>query len=303
MSSELKEVERALGDIARSEVAIGPFTTYRVGGRAALFVEPDTGAHLERLVAALAGRSVGVLVLGRGSNMLVSDSGWPGIAVRLGAGFSRVESEESLLVAGGAAAYPIVARRCAALGLSGLEWAVGIPGSVGGGVRMNAGGHGSETSEHLAACRIVDLGKGSDTWRRACELDLSYRHSAISRTEIVLEATFTLAMADRDEVSARIAEIVAWRRANQPGGQNAGSVFTNPPGDSAGRLIEAAGLKGLRMGSAAVSDKHANFVQADPAGSAGDVARLVERVQKEVAHRLGVELSVELEMVGFTRAT
>ena len=180
-----------------------------------------------------------------------------------------------------------------------MEWAVGIPGSVGGAVRMNAGGHGAETRDRLVSARIVDLRAGVDRWSPAPELHLAYRHSSITASQLVVAARFALEEGDAAESAVRIAEIVRWRRENQPGGQNAGSVFTNPPGDSAGRLIDAAGLKGLRIGSASVSEKHANFIQADASGSADDVKALVEAVRRAVSERCGVDLDVELQLVGW----
>jgi UDP-N-acetylmuramate dehydrogenase len=183
-----------------------------------------------------------------------------------------------------------------------MEWAVGIPGSVGGAVRMNAGGHGAETRDRLVGCRLVDLAAGTDRWVPAESLELGYRHSAVRPSQLVVAARYHLDVGDAGVSAARIAEIVRWRRENQPGGQNAGSVFTNPPSDSAGRLIDAAGLKELRIGTASVSEKHANFIQADPGGSADDVRRLVEVVQRAVAERTGVELAVELRMVGWDPA-
>src|SRR5205807_1609785 len=146
---------------------------------------------------------------------------------------------------------------------------------------------------------VLDLGTGEDGVVPAADLDLGYRHSAITSSTVVVWAEFGLAHGDADASMAEIAEIVRWRRENQPGGQNAGSVFTNPPEDSAGRLVDAAGLKGLRMGSAQVSTKHANFIQADPGGSADDVWRLVHEVQRLVEERLGVRLTPELRMIGF----
>ena len=290
---------RALGDLARRDVPIGPLTTYRVGGRAALFVEPAGEGELDVLVSATRGLEVPVLVLGKGSNLLVADAGWPGLCVHAGDALGAVCFEGTRVRAGAGAAYPVLARRCASRGLVGMEWAVGIPGSVGGAVRMNAGGHGAETSQCLASARIVDLATGADRQVSLAELGLSYRHSSLRSTELVTEAVFALEEGDPSASLERISEIVRWRRANQPGGQNAGSVFTNPPDDSAGRLIDAAGLKGMRIGTAAVSEKHANFFQADPGGSADDVRRLVDAVREEVLRRLGVELTVELQMAGF----
>jgi UDP-N-acetylmuramate dehydrogenase len=299
VSALLEHVAEALGPRVRREVPIGPLTTYRVGGAAALFTEPESDADLQAIAGAVAGTGVSLLVLGKGSDMLVADRGWPGLCVRLGEGLASIELEGTEVVAGGAAAYPVLARRTASAGLTGMEWAVGVPGSVGGAVRMNAGGHGAETRDRLIRCRIVDLASGSDRWLDVSELDLSYRHSCVGEAQVVVGARFGLETGDAQASLSRISEIVRWRREAQPGGQNAGSVFTNPPGDSAGRLIDSAGLKGFRIGTASVSTKHANFIQADDGGSADDVARVVEAVRQAVADRTGVELAVELQMIGF----
>ncbi len=288
-----------LGSAARRDVPIGALTTYRVGGAAALFYEPGSEEDLERLGSALAVVAVPVLVLGKGSNLLVADSGWPGLCVRLGAGLGAVEVEGTDVVTGAAASCPVLARRSSAAGLAGMEWAVGIPGSVGGAVRMNAGGHGAETKDRLLSARVLHLAGGGDDIVPATSLGLSYRHSLIASSDLVVSARFKLEEGSAAQGAARIGEIVAWRRENQPGGQNAGSVFTNPPGDSAGRLVEAAGLKGFRMGTAAVSGKHANFIQADAGGRAEDVRRLVEHVRATVARVTGIELGVELRTVGW----
>lgn len=299
-------VERAsvlLGRLARRDVPIGPRTTYRVGGPAALFVEVHGEDSLETVVAAVAGSGVQVLVLGCGSNLLVADAGFPGLCVTLAGAMDRIaiDAATGTIVAGGAARYPVLARQAAVAGVAGMGWAVGIPGSVGGAVRMNAGGHGSETASRLASCRVVDLATGAESRLDPAGLDLGYRHSGLARTDLVVEAELAGEPgADPAALGAEIAEIVAWRRANQPGGRNAGSVFANPPGDSAGRLVEVAGCKGLRIGTAAVSDKHANFVQADPGGLADDVRRVIDEVCRLVAARAGVDLRTELQMVGFS---
>jgi UDP-N-acetylmuramate dehydrogenase len=179
-----------------------------------------------------------------------------------------------------------------------MEWAVGIPGSVGGAVAMNAGGHGSTTGDRLVSARIVDLVSGRERTVGPDGLDLSYRHSNVLTHEIVLEARFAGTAGARAAAEAEISAIVRWRRANQPGGRNAGSVFTNPPGDSAGRLIESCGLKGYRIGSAEVSSKHANFFQCDADGCADDIIELIEAVRGLVLAATGVELSTELRIVG-----
>jgi UDP-N-acetylmuramate dehydrogenase len=206
--------------------------------------------------------------------------------------------------AGGAVPLPVLARRSAAAGLGGLEFFVGIPGSVGGAVRMNAGGHGRETAEVLLRARVLDLaGAGEEVVKDVAELDLGYRHSALGPTEVVTGGEFQVDSAPPAECESVIAEVVRWRREHQPGGANAGSVFRNPPGDSAGRLIDEAGLKGLRVGAAEVSPKHANFFQAAPGATADDVYHLVQEVRRRVHEATGITLDTELRMIGFEDAS
>jgi UDP-N-acetylmuramate dehydrogenase len=242
-------------------------------------------------------------VVGNGSNLLVADAGFAGLVVTLGPGFSDLVIEGTEVRAGGAVALPALARRTAAAGLTGLEWAVGVPGSVGGAVRMNAGGHGSDTVATLVRYRSVDLATGIVIEHPSADLSASYRHTSLSATDVVVEATHQLAPGPPEVGKESIDEIVRWRRANQPGGANAGSVFTNPAGDSAGRLIDACGLKGLRIGSAEVSPKHANFIQADKGGSADDVRRLIDDVHRKVLAATGIDLSTEVRMIGFADET
>jgi UDP-N-acetylmuramate dehydrogenase len=231
---------------------------------------------------------------------LVADGGFDGVVVSLATGFDGLAIEGTEVRAGASLALPVLARRTASAGLHGLEWAVGVPGSVGGAVRMNAGGHGSDTATTLVRYRWVDLHTGLVDEAPAERLAFGYRHAALAATDVVVSAVFALESGDPGEGKRTIDEIVAWRRAHQPGGSNAGSVFTNPPGDSAGRLIEACGLKGFRIGSAEVSPRHANFIQADPDGSADDVRRLIGHVQAEVTAATGVELRTEVRLVGFS---
>ncbi|HEY8547554.1 MAG TPA: UDP-N-acetylmuramate dehydrogenase [Acidimicrobiales bacterium] len=290
---------RLLGDLARRDEPIGPRTTYRVGGRAALFAELRDASDLALVAKAVEETGIPVLVVGKGSNLLVADAGFPGLALVLGEGFAAVEIDGTTVRAGGAAALPVVARQTVRAGLTGFEWAVGVPGSIGGAVRMNAGGHGSEMAHVLRSVRLVDLRTGADAEVPAAGLDLGYRHSNVAPHQLVVAAELALAPGDRARGEAELSEIVQWRRAHQPGGQNAGSVFANPPGDSAGRLIDAAGCKGLRIGSAEVSTKHANFFQADAGGSADDVYALMGEVQQRVEDAFGVRLRAETRLVGF----
>lgn len=295
----LEAAARILGDRATRDEPIAPHSTYRVGGTAALAVVIDDAADLQILGRAVAETGIEILVVGNGSNLLVADAGFAGVAVHLGASFSSIAIAGTEVRAGAAALLPVVARRTAAAGLTGFEWAVGVPGSIGGAVRMNAGGHGSDMARSLLRVRVFDTRTGEDVTVPVADLELGYRRSAIGRNQVVLEATLALAPADRDACEAEISEIVGWRRTNQPGGQNAGSVFTNPPGDSAGRLIDEAGGKGLRVGSAEVSAKHANFIQADPGGRADDVVALMLQVQAMVEASTGVHLHAETVLVGF----
>ena len=306
MTGDLPEAVDAaaavLGGRARRDVPLGPFTTYRVGGPAALFLE-DAGEddlHLAR--AAVAASGLPVLVVGRGSNLLVSDRGFPGLALTLGARFAAIHPGDRTVGAGGAVSLPVLARRTAAVGLRGLEWAVGVRGSVGGAVRMNAGGHGSDVRATLVRAWVFDLAGAageSPAEFPAAELNLGYRHSSIRAAQIVVAAEFALTPGDRAVAEQEIAAVVRWRREHQPGGANAGSVFANPPGDSAGRLIDAAGLRGHRRASAFVSPKHANFVQVDDGGSADDVRALVEEIRTVVFERFGIALQLENQLVGF----
>jgi UDP-N-acetylmuramate dehydrogenase len=295
----VEQAARVLGDRARRDVPIGPLTTYRVGGPAALFLEARDESDLAAAREAVAAGGVPVLVVGKGSNLLVADAGFPGLAVVLGEAFATVDVDGTRVRAGGAVALPVLARRTAAAGLTGFEWAVGVPGSVGGAVRMNAGGHGSDMAACTTRARVVDLAGELDGELDVAALRFGYRRSSITSTQVVVWADLALQRGDRERSEAELAEIVRWRREHQPGGQNAGSVFTNPPGDSAGRLVEAAGLKGFRVGSAHVSAKHANFIQADEGGSADDVLALVQEVQRRVEDRTGVRLEPELRLVGF----
>jgi UDP-N-acetylmuramate dehydrogenase len=309
-------LEAGLGDAVTTHASLAEHTTYRLGGPAAVLVRAGRVEQLLALGEVLSdhdhGRTVPtpVLVIGRGSNLLVADTGFPGVAVVLGGAFEEVAfaalgppevSEETTIRAGAAVALPTLARRCAAAGVGGLEFLVGIPGSVGGAVRMNAGGHGREVAEVLVDAEVVALSDpGQGVVRLTVDqLALGYRTSCLRDGQVVVGATFRGVGSAPGDVSAALAEIVRWRREHQPGGANAGSVFRNPSGDAAGRLIEASGCKGLRVGAARVSTKHANFFQAEAGATAADVHGLVAEVRRRVLDATGVELEPELRMVGF----
>jgi UDP-N-acetylmuramate dehydrogenase len=293
-------LEPALPGRVERDAPLAGLTTYRVGGPARVLVRARREGDLAVVAAALGRHRPPLLILGRGSNLLISDDGFAGLALLLEGEFEEITTSEGTVRAGGSVGLPVLARRAAAAGLAGLEFYVGIPGTVGGAVRMNAGGHGRETREVVRSARVVDLlGDGLGVDRTVEELALGYRTSAIGPNDVVAGATFAVEADTPDACEARIAEIVRWRREHQPGGANAGSVFRNPPQESAGSLIERCGLKGLRSGGAVVSPKHANFIQAEPGAVAADVRALVREVQRRVVEETGVALQPELHFVGF----
>ncbi len=292
-----------LGDAVQCNVALGPMTTYRVGGPAAIFVRVTDRRQLAAVADAAHASGLPVLVVGRGSNLLVADAGFGGLAIGLVDLDATIDIDQvtAVVTASAGVALPVLARKTAAGGLTGFEWAVGVPGSIGGAVRMNAGGHGSDMAASLVAATVFDLDDGIEHTLAVDELGLGFRSSGLAPQQVVLHATLQLQHGDADESARLIGEVVSWRRANQPGGQNAGSVFVNPvPGEvSAGALIDAAGLRGHRLGTAAVSDKHANFIQADDGGRADDVLALMTAVRASVEATSGYRLRSEIRLVGF----
>jgi UDP-N-acetylmuramate dehydrogenase len=284
----------------RHDVATGPLTTYGAGGPARLAItvrDDDELAEVARAVAA--DPTVPVLVIGLGSNLLVCDDGFDGLVVVLGPSFADIEIDGTRVRAGARAKLPVVARQTAGAGLTGFEWAAGVPGSIGGAVRMNAGVPDADMADALTRVRVVDLASGEDGVVAASQLSLAYRSSSIRPDQVVVWAELELAPGDPAVARAAIKEKTQWRRDHQPGGRNAGSVFTNPDGTSAGRLIDEAGCKGLRIGSAEVSTKHANFIQSDEGGRAQDIWDLMVEVRRRVHEATGVDLHPETCLVGF----
>ena len=299
---------------AKRNVDLSQYTTYKVGGAAALHMLVTSIDDLYLVSAVLAEVPLPILVIGRGSNLLVSDSGFQGLALTIGGLADYVDLPnrdedpeiEPIALFGGSVALPVAARQSVARGLTGFEWGVGVPGSVGGAVRMNAGGHGSDMASSLTSVRMFHLRKGLEAHVNAVDLGLRFRGSALDDHHVVLSATVDLEWSKSQEASeAELQEVVRWRRENQPGGQNAGSVFVNPePGKvSAGEVIDELGMRGLRIGSAQVSEKHANFIQADENGSAHDVVALMAEIRRRVRDERGYVLRSEIRLVGFEDAT
>jgi UDP-N-acetylmuramate dehydrogenase len=278
------------------DVPLGPFTTLRVGGAPDRLVTPRSR---EELLAALQlARDAGTtpFVLGNGSDVVVADDGVRGLVIRNRARGLSVDGGR--LTADSGAPMAMLVKRCTVEGLAGFEFGISIPGSLGGAVWANAGAHGGEMAEVVEQVEVAR--DGAIVSVPAADCRFSYRESRFKHSaEVVLGATLRLRAGDRDEIAARVAAYQAQRRATQPlAEQNAGSVFRNPPGDHAGRLIDAAGLKGFRHGSAQVSTMHANFIGTDVGGRAADVRSLGEQVRQAVAERFDVELQYEIEFVG-----
>ena len=281
-------------------------TTYRLGGPAELYAEPADVDDLKvlgealRVVADERG-PVPVLTLGRGSNIVISDFGFPGVVVRLRArSFATIDAAgEAGLRAGAATSLPLLANWAARRGLAGIEFLIAIPGSVGGAVRMNAGAHGGDINDVLASALVFGLDDLEVTSRPAADLGFAYRSSALTERDVVLDASLALTPSDGASVRARMEDFRRHRATTQPPAvQNAGSTFKNPPGDHAGRLVEAAGLKGTRVGGAAVSSLHANFFVTDEGASAQDVYDLVALVREKVEREFGVDLEPEVRFIG-----
>ena len=322
-SAELQLATELFGKRARSDVSLAQFTTYRVGGNAALHVHVESIDDLEAISAILAQVDLPLLVIGRGSNMLIADTGFQGLAITFGTFLEYIDlpdrtidtgdkrgagSEdgglevEPIALFGGSVLLPVAARQSVHRGLTGFEWGVGVPGTIGGAVRMNAGGHGSDMASSLVSARIFHLLRGVEAHVDAVDLGLRFRGSAIADHHVVLSATLNLGWAtDTEATENQLSEIVKWRRENQPGGQNAGSVFVNPvPGEvSAGALIDQIGMRGFRIGTAHVSEKHANFIQAEEGGLASDVVQVMAEIRRRVKEATGYDLRSEIRLAGF----
>ncbi len=292
-----------LTDACEGEVTadadLAGFTTLKVGGPARVHVDAQGDDDLAAVGRACHRHGVGWLIVGRGSNMLVSDRGWPGVAVSLGRGFRGYEVDGDRVRAGAAEPLPSLAVKLANEGFAGFAWAAAVPGSLGGAVRMNAGAHGGEMADHLVEAELFRLGSGTrETWPVAT-LGLRYRHSELPSDAVVVAATLQLRRGDTDEVRDEISEIKQWRRDHQPINEpNCGSVFTNPDGDSAGRLVDAVGGKALSVGGARVSQLHANFIVTTPGATAADVRSLIRTLRQRVADEFGVVLRPEVQMIG-----
>jgi UDP-N-acetylmuramate dehydrogenase len=300
---QLDRLAEERGITLQPDAALAPLTTLRVGGPAERLATPRSRDDLLALLALARDARAPFTVLGNGSDVVVADAGIPGLVIRNRARGIEVDGERVTVESGTPMAGLV--KRCVTEGLAGLDFGISIPGSLGGAIWANAGAHGREMAAVVESVEAWDPADGTVHSLDAPDCAFGYRESRFKHSgEIVVSASLRLGRGEQAAIAALVAGHQAQRLATQPlADQNAGSVFRNPPGDYAGRLIEAAGLKGFRLGSAQVSTRHANFIVTDPNGRAGDVRLLGDRVRQSVAERFGVTLKYEMEFIGAWDAT
>jgi UDP-N-acetylenolpyruvoylglucosamine reductase len=280
-------------------VPLARLTTIGTGGPAAAFARPRSPAELEQALAWAREHALTVVTVGLGSNLLAADEGVDALVLRLAGELAAVDVDGDVLRAGGGATNAVCLHRARSAGLGGLEFACAIPGTAGGGVRMNAGAYGSDWAAILQRALVVSP-EGSD-WLTATRLGLSYRHSDLRPDQVVAGVEYRLTPRPVEEIKAEVADLVARRKATQPTNKRTfGSVFKNPPGElGAGRMLELCGLKGHRIGGAVVSPRHANFIENVDAATSADCVALMEEARRRARDEFGVELEQEVAFIGF----
>jgi UDP-N-acetylmuramate dehydrogenase len=289
-----------LGDKVKENVSLAPYTSARIGGPADVLISADTAAELARIVKLLWKHEMPFTLLGGGSNVLVSDKGVRGVVVLNRAkGVTFHTGDQPSVTVESGVVFSNLANRCASRGLAGLEWAATVPGTIGGAVYGNAGAFGGDMTGNLISAELLtENGKEAFTVE---QMGYGYRTSVLKRGElkaVVLSAELALKNSTKEDVTVKIQQFSAHRKATQPPGASMGSMFKNPPGDYAGRLIESAGLKGTRIGNAEISPLHGNFFVNHANTKAADLRALIELVQKTVKEKQGVELELEVELIG-----
>jgi UDP-N-acetylmuramate dehydrogenase len=280
------------------DVLLSRFTTVGIGGPAEAFARPETLAELEEALAWALERELPVATIGLGSNLLIADGGFDGLVVKLAGELATAEVDGERLVAGGGAANAVCLHRARAAGLGGFEFACAIPGTVGGGVWMNAGAYGSDWAAILERVLVVD--GGGSRWLEPPGLGLSYRHSDLRHGQVVARAEFRLTPRPEGEIKAKVAELQSLRKAAQPTNKRTfGSVFQNPGHElTAGRMLEACGLKGRRIGGAQISPRHANFIENADGARAEDALALMTEARRRAHEQYGVVLEHEVVFLG-----
>ena len=291
--------EMQLNGRAEYGVMMKELTTMRVGGAADCVVFAADVEDVKKVVSGCAQRNVPLTVVGRGSNLIVRDGGLRGVVLQLGKEFGRITVEDNLITAQAGATLGALSHAAQENGLAGLEFAEGIPGSVGGGVYMNAGAYGGEMAQGLMKVRVLTQ-DGCVVEMNKDELDMRYRHTKLMELKcIVLEATFALQTGDRTEIAAKMADFSQRRREKQPlQYPSSGSFFKRPEGHFAGKLIQDAGLKGATIGGAQISQLHAGFMINIGGATASDILALMHKVQDEVRAQFGVQLEPEVRIIG-----
>ncbi|MFH1149625.1 MAG: UDP-N-acetylmuramate dehydrogenase [Actinomycetota bacterium] len=294
--SPLLEALSETGARVEASVPLSRHTTWKVGGPADFMAWVGSTGVLAGILSVVRSRGVGSMVLGNGSNVLFSDDGYRGVVLRLSGELSGVSIEGERVHAGGGAGLGAAVEAAARAGLAGLEFAFGIPGTIGGAVMTNAGAFSSSVSDRLMSVETLGPEGESRTYE---SFEAGYREALVPDREVVVATVFDLARDGAGEVRARMKESASARRASQPGGATAGSVFKNPGGDHAGRLLDLCGLKGRREGGAWISEVHANFIVNDGSASASDIRTLMSLAAEEVFQRFGVRLEPEVSLIGF----
>lgn len=295
--TELQELN--IGKVKRNEL-LSQHTTMKIGGPAEIFIEPSSLANIQKVMTFIKERQLPWRAIGRGSNLLVSDKGIEGIVIKLGAGLGHLSINESTITVGGGHSLVSLSTLISKKGLSGLEFASGIPGSVGGAVYMNAGAHGSDISKILTKAHIL-FEDGSIEWLSNKEMEFTYRTSVLQkkRPGIVLEAEFQLTTGDRTAIVSQMQKNKDYRKETQPWNfPCAGSIFRNPLPNYAGRLIEDAGLKGFQIGGAKISEMHGNFIVNAGNATAKDVLDLIQYIKDTIMELYGVKMETEVEIIG-----
>lgn len=292
------ELRMKFGARVRAAMPLAEMTSFRIGGPADLFVDVEDETELMHAKAAAYRARVPSFCLGLGTNLLVSDRGMRGLVVRLGDGFGKIDIDDTKVVAGAGAAFGTLVQTVVDRGLEGLEFGEGIPGTVGGGLVMNAGAFGGEIAKVVTLVHgVTEAGEAIALTKD--DVKFAYRRTELPNHFVITRVDFELARGDRERLAARVAELKAKRAARQPRGvPNAGSIFKNPPGNFAGKLLEGAGLKGTRLGGAAFSDQHANFIVNLGGAQAAEVRALIDMARLKVKEQSGVLLEPEVRLVG-----
>jgi UDP-N-acetylmuramate dehydrogenase len=295
--TEIKDLN--IGKVKRNEL-LSQHTTMKIGGPADIFIEPSSLENIQKVMTFLKDRQIPWRAIGRGSNLLVSDKGIEGVVIKLGSGLDHLTINDSTITVGGGHSLVSLSTLISKKGLSGLEFASGIPGSVGGAVYMNAGAHGSDISKILTKAHVL-FEDGSIEWILNDEMEFTYRTSVLQkkRPGIVLEAEFQLSKGDRTAIVSQMQKNKDYRKETQPWNfPCAGSIFRNPLPNYAGKLIEDAGLKGFQMGGAKISEMHGNFIVNAGNATANDVLDLIQYIKDTILNLYGIKMETEVEIIG-----